>query len=108
MKTYPTTRPARALLFDIDNTLYRDDGYVRRQVAVVVDRLASEFGVAFAALGVPIEVSVARRRELINPAEFLAYDGLLTETITDPATRYRPAAITTDPSATDTKGTSNR
>ncbi len=93
------------MIFDLDNTLYRNDRYVATQLTVLVERLAREIGrsaketqdeidlyreqerrrsgtvpsmaASFVQFGVPFETSAAWRAELFEPERFLARDPAL-------------------------------
>ncbi|TVR68929.1 MAG: HAD family hydrolase [Spirochaetaceae bacterium] len=125
MKTFPASKPVRAVLFDIDNTLYRHKRYVFSQVDLLIHRLAEHrgekpertralvtrtreqiiartgrkpsLGNTFVALGVPITTSVAWRKELIHPEAFLHPDPALQELLCKLAGDYRLGAITNNP-----------
>jgi FMN phosphatase YigB (HAD superfamily) len=101
--------PFRALLCDIDNTLYRDDRYAQWQIDVLVERFGHVRGITASAarelvagkrreiaardgrssslantlreLGVSIEESVRWRRELIVPADHLSEDPPLRDVL---------------------------
>lgn len=115
----------RAVLFDIDNTLYRDDAYAQWQIDVLIRRFAAEHGLdepaavdlveatrrtiarrdgrrpslgnTMAELGVPIATSVAWRSELIDPFRYLAPDVELAAELRRLTTHYRCAALTNNP-----------
>jgi FMN phosphatase YigB (HAD superfamily) len=127
MKTFLDATTFRAVLFDIDNTLYRDTTYVDHQIAVLIERLAlhrgesvdqthrlvqrtreelerrdgrrPSLGNTFVALGIPIKLSVAWRSELIHPEEFLAADDDLRQILESLRTRFELIAITNNPVA---------
>ncbi|MCG8478700.1 MAG: HAD family hydrolase [Spirochaetales bacterium] len=132
MKHFLKSGPHRAMLFDIDNTLYRDDEYVQHQADVLVRRLGEvrsitfadadelvkrtrdevmretgehlSLGNTFARLGIPIQESVAWREELIDPAQFLAPDEELSTLLGTFAGTYRLAALTNNPALTGRRG----
>ncbi len=125
MKTFPAPQPPEALLFDVDNTLYRHNRYVYSQVDALISRLAEHrqeplertralvtrtreqitartgrkpsLGNIFVALGVPISTSVAWRKELMHPEQFLAPDHALQELLDRLSERFRLGAITNNP-----------
>ncbi|MBN2874098.1 MAG: HAD family hydrolase [Spirochaetales bacterium] len=97
----------RAVLFDIDGTLYSNDEYARFQTQVLIDEFArvrglavneaallversraelaaahgtgtTSLGNAMGALGIDTPTSVAWRSRLIDPSRFLAYDASLS------------------------------
>jgi phosphoglycolate phosphatase/putative hydrolase of the HAD superfamily len=96
----------RAILFDIDGTLYTNAAYVRFQQDVLIEELArvrgesvqavtsaldaaraqnpgktGSLGNAMAALGIDITTSVEWRSRLIDPGMFLKPDPLLRQTL---------------------------
>jgi len=96
----------RAILFDIDGTLYTNAAYVRFQQDVLMEELArvsgesvqavtsaldaartqnpgktGSLGNAMAALGIDIATSVEWRNRLIDPGKFLKPDPLLRQTL---------------------------
>ncbi len=115
----------RALIFDLDSTLYTDTAYARFQTEVLVARLATtrgesvaateaalarlraeraasgsgatSLGNLFAALGVPIEESVRWREELIEPADWLKPDARLDAALAALGRDYRLALVTNNP-----------
>lgn len=127
MKNFPPSQTPEALLFDIDNTLYRHSGYVFTQVDLLIRRLAEHrgeslelvrtlvsrtreqitartgrkpsLGNTFVALGIPISTSVAWRTELMRPEDYLQPDPELGELLGVLRTRYRLGAITNNPEA---------
>lgn len=125
MKTFLDGTAFRAVLFDIDNTLYRDARYVDHQIEVLIERLAEHrheaveqtqrlvhrtreelerrdgrrpsLGNTFVALGIPIKLSVAWREELIVPEKFLSADPALRSILELISSRFRLLAITNNP-----------
>jgi len=123
---------ARALLFDIDGTLYTNAAYGAFQEEVLVERLARErdesvaslgarlgrmraerasaglgrtsLGNLFAELGIDISMSVRWRTELIEPAAWLVPDARLAEALGRLASRYTLAAVTNNPKLVGEKG----
>jgi len=128
MKTFLDGTAFRAVLFDIDNTLYRDTRYVEYQIEILIERLAEyrgesleqtrrlvqrtrdelerrdgrrpSLGNTFVALGIPITMSVAWREELIDPAAFLSADPDLREILVQLSRSFRLLAITNNPVST--------
>lgn len=128
MKTFLDGTTFRAVLFDIDNTLYRDTRYVEHQIEVLIERLAEHrgesleqtrrlvqrtrdelerrdgrrpsLGNTFVALGIPITLSVAWREELIQPEAFLSADPELRAVLEQLSERFRLLAITNNPVST--------
>lgn len=116
----------KGLAFDIDKTLYDNDYYAKNQIDLLIERLSHEraqsvaetrravlrwqeeyaaandgarqsLGNTFAALGIPIETSVAWRVELIHPEHFLQADDHLQTAVAELAGRYRLVAVTNNP-----------
>ncbi len=133
MKVFFLPERPRALLFDIDGTLYDDAAYARFQVDVLVAELArvrgrpldevraevervrrelgeregrktTSLGNAMAALGVDLATSVAWRERLIEPAAWLAPDAALDAALAALAARFRLAAVTNNPRLVALKG----
>jgi len=123
----------RALLFDIDGTLYDNAAYARFQVEVLVEEFArvrglpletvreevervrrelgaregretTSLGNAMAALGVDLTTSVAWRERLIEPAAWLGPDPALDEALAALAARFKLAAVTNNPRLVAVKG----
>lgn len=126
MQFYSLPLDIRGLAFDIDKTLYDNERYARDQIERLIERLAHEraesvaetrrailrwqeeyaaanngarqsLGNTFAALGIPIETSVAWREELIHPEHFLSVDEHLVMAISDLSASYRIVAVTNNP-----------
>ncbi|MBM7023427.1 HAD family hydrolase [Treponema sp. Marseille-Q4523] len=103
MKICRLPEKIKTIVFDIDSTLYTNETYVSHQSEVQLRRFAKVRGISerealtifddyrsewskthggqkisesntFAALGIPIETTVAWRNELIEPADFLSRD----------------------------------
>jgi len=127
MKLFHLPPVIEGLIFDIDNTLYRDERYVNGQIVQLIARLARERGESFEVtnsmvetyrteqaaqnggrkpslgntfvhFGVPIEQSVRWREEELNPEEYLSVDLELDALLADLAGRYRIACVTNNPS----------
>jgi len=118
-------RTPRALLFDLDSTLYTLPAYARFQNRVLVERLARErgetleatetllsalrrerrgpgggdgsLGSLFLALGIPVETSIRWREEEIHPGDWLGPDPRLAETLDLLSRRFRLALVTNNP-----------
>lgn len=127
MKRYLNQGPWDALLFDIDNTLYRNDAYVDAQVAAIIGRYAQREGVghdvalsrvdaarhlvehqtgarpslsnALVTLGVSIRESVGWREEEIEPESWLAPDATVQSIIETLARRWTLIALTNNPAS---------
>ncbi|MFW5827979.1 MAG: HAD family hydrolase, partial [Alkalispirochaeta sp.] len=125
MKQHLRTGSFRAILFDIDNTLYRDDEYAQWQIDVLVERFADHRQIELSAaqslieatraaitarngrrpslgntmeeLGVPISVGVEWRRTLVDPYRFLRPDPELATLLQQLTSSYRVAALTNNP-----------
>ena len=133
MKVFFLPERPRALLFDIDGTLYDDAAYARFQVDVLVAELArvrgrpldevraevervrrelgeregrktTSLGNAMAALGVDLATSVAWRERLIEPAAWLEPDAALDAALAALGKRFRLAAVTNNPRLVALKG----
>lgn len=116
----------RGIAFDIDKTLYDNDHYARHQIDLLIERLAQHrgesvaearravlqwqeryaaehdgarqsLGNTFAALGVPIETSVAWREELIHPEHYLHADEHLRTALEQLSAHVRLVAVTNNP-----------
>ena len=125
-KFYSVPQDLRAIIFDIDSTLYTNSAYAFEQVDCQVRRFASERGITndearkmvsdyrkkFARenggkkislsntllqFGVSIEQSVQWRRELIEPADFLGPDKELQETLAALSVRFKLLCVTNNP-----------
>jgi len=126
MKTFNLPGKPKALLFDIDLTLYTNEQWAHEQIAVQISHFASLRGIevhtakqlideertrreeltgkktslgnALTAFGIPISESIRWREELLHPEKFLESDPLLRETLIALAGRYSLAAVTNNPS----------
>ena len=126
MKIYLIPKEASALVFDMDNTLYTHDEYLRFQIESPVRRLAEERGVSFdemkeaidacrkkyaeenngarislgnvfKSFGVGMEETIRMREELYRPEEFLRKDEKLRKTLLRLATRFSLGLYTNNP-----------
>src|SRR5512133_2710511 len=126
MLVHRLPKKPKALIFDIDNTLYTNEAYGEAQTEVQIERLAeftgqsvaetkaalervrAEYALdnggaktslanAFALLGIPIETSVAWRIELLKPEDFLSRDERLERTLQALSRRFRLIALTNNP-----------
>jgi phosphoglycolate phosphatase/putative hydrolase of the HAD superfamily len=125
MKIFRLPTSPRALLFDLDSTLYTHPEYavfqnevlagelarlrgvdaerIREEIRAARERIAREtgkvtsLGNAMAALGVDIPTSVAWRERLIKPGEWLSRDGKLAEALSALASRFALAVVTNNP-----------
>lgn len=125
MKVYRLPVSPKAILFDLDSTLYSSPEYaafqsdvlvrelarvrgveeagIRGEIRAVRDRIAREtgkvtsLGNAMAELGVDIPTSVAWRERLIKPGDWLSRDGMLAEALSALAGRFLLAVVTNNP-----------
>ena len=126
MKIYRLPEKLKTIVFDIDSTLYTNDAYVSHQSEVQLRRFAKVRGISeekartmfddyrsewsktlggkkisegntFAALGIPIETSVAWRNELIEPERFLSRDEKLFEVLQTLKESYALLCVTNNP-----------
>ncbi|SIQ82862.1 putative hydrolase of the HAD superfamily [Alkalispirochaeta americana] len=128
MQYFPGKKTPKALLFDIDNTLYRHAPYVAHQTDVLVARLARQRGqdeagtrqlvektrreiasatgrtpslaTTFVELGVPIAESILWRRELLRPGDFLGPDPVLAGALRELGQRLPLGVVTNNPEET--------
>ncbi|MBN2511011.1 MAG: HAD family hydrolase [Spirochaetales bacterium] len=120
MTIYRCPSWAKALCFDIDNTLYRNEAYSKSQTDLLLDRLGREKGWDrervhremaelkeqtkteqsqgnwFKMLGIPISTSVKWRQELLQPRQFLCPDQRLALTLSR-FSRMALCALTNNP-----------
>lgn len=118
----------RALVFDVDQTLYDNQAYFGSQKTLLLRRLAEElgrpeaevnrlvsmvreahaarhggrapsFGNTFLEFGVSIEESVRWREELFTPEVYLTPDGELAQAITALGARFELAIVTNNPAS---------
>ncbi len=128
MKVFNLPKLVRGLVFDIDNTLYRDPRYVKAQTDLLVARLARErgdtfdrvwdnleqyredeakvrggrrpsLGNSFLHFGIPIEQSVRWREEELDPERYLSEDPELDRLLGDLGRAYRLVCVTNNPSS---------
>lgn len=125
MRVFRLPDAPRALLFDLDSTLYThaeyaafqnevlvgelarrrgvDEERIRAEIRTVRDRVAREtgkvtsLGNAMAALGVDIPTSVAWRERLIKPGDWLTRDDRLAEALSALSARFVLAVVTNNP-----------
>jgi phosphoglycolate phosphatase/putative hydrolase of the HAD superfamily len=110
MRVYRLPSVLRAVIFDIDGTLYQHPGYVQHQIDILVEELArvrgwtleaahravddaraaaaaaqgkqtTSLGNAMAYLGIDMATSVAWRQRLIKPEDFLGTDPVLRQAL---------------------------
>lgn len=126
MKVYKIPNNIRALIFDIDSTLYTNAAYAFEQVDCQVREFAKMRGISadearkivadyrkkFAAenygkkislgntllaFGIPIEQSVEWRKKLLEPADFLNRDQKLIEEMKVLSAKYKLICVTNNP-----------
>lgn len=126
MKVYKIPNDIRALIFDIDSTLYTNAAYAFEQVDCQVREFAKMRGISadearkmvadyrkkFAAendgkkislgntllaFGIPIEQSVEWRKKLLEPADFLNRDQKLIEEMKELSAKYKLICVTNNP-----------
>lgn len=126
MKVYKIPDNIRALIFDIDSTLYTNAAYAFEQVDCQVREFAKMRGISadearkmvadyrkkFAAendgkkislgntllaFGIPIEQSVEWRKKLLEPADFLNRDQKLIEEMKELSAKYKLICVTNNP-----------
>jgi phosphoglycolate phosphatase/putative hydrolase of the HAD superfamily len=125
MKVLALKGEPRALVFDLDNTLYTNPGYAAFQEDVLVTRLGRELGLdaeaaaariaglraeraaaglgktslgrLFDALGVDIATSVRWREECVEPEDWLSRDSRLDRALAALSKRFVLALVTNNP-----------
>ncbi|HSV56109.1 MAG TPA: HAD family hydrolase [Magnetospirillaceae bacterium] len=125
MRIFRLPERPRAFLFDLDSTLYTNPGYAAFQNDVLVRELArsrgadeahvlaeveaararasertgmaTSLGNAMVELGVDIATSVAWRKRLIRPEEWLKADARLERALSQLAERFDLAVVTNNP-----------
>lgn len=125
-KIYKIPENLKAIIFDIDSTLYTNAQYAFEQVDCQVRQFAKERGISadearkmvsdyrkkFAnenngkkvslgntllAFGVPISQSVKWRKELLEPADYLSYDKKLVEEMKILSKKFKLICVTNNP-----------
>lgn len=123
MKTYSLPCSIDGLLFDIDNTLYRNDEYYQLQTDLLVARYAKEkeieegtahelvaaeksrykkanrghatsLGNVMLRLGIPISVNASWRDELFHPEHHLSADRGVVDALAVLVSHFKIAAVT--------------
>jgi phosphoglycolate phosphatase/putative hydrolase of the HAD superfamily len=126
VKVFHIPEKVSALIFDMDNTLYTHDEYVRFQLESPVRRLAENRGVSFEEMreaveacrkkyakenngaqlslgsvfksfGISIEETIRWREELYHPERFLCEDGELRKALACLAARFSLGLYTNNP-----------
>ena len=126
MKIYRIPEKLRGIIFDIDKTLYRHEGYFLHQEEVIISSFATHKNISqekaseminryrqsYAEIhegrkpslgntclhfGVSISRNVDWRKNGIRPADFLEQDSRLKETLTQLSGRWKIAAVTNNP-----------
>lgn len=127
MKVYQLPENIRGFIFDMDNTLYTNDAYARHQEEALVERLAETLGLDTKKMqmsvdgwrhtyadahggrrpslgntflhgfGIPIETSIAWRRESLRPGDYLKKDEKLVATLKTISSHTKMAVVTNNP-----------
>lgn len=126
MDIYKIPEDLQAIIFDIDSTLYTNPAYAFEQVDCQVREYARMMGITAAearqkvadyrkkfaqenngskislgnimvAFGMPISQSIAWRRELLEPANFLSRDDKLISTLEQLQSKYKLICVTNNP-----------
>lgn len=126
MKLYNIPKNPKAIIFDIDSTLYTNEDYAYEQVDVQVRHFASLRGISneaarkmvmdyriewgknnggkkislsntLLAFGIPISESVLWRKNLLEPKNFLQADKVLIEELEKLSLRFKMIAVTNNP-----------
>ena len=126
MTIYKIPENLKAIIFDIDSTLYTNDAYAFEQVDVQIRRFAKQrkiaedaartmindfrkkwsaahggkkisLGNAFTYFGVSIEESIEMRRTLLFPDRFLKKDERLIQTLAELKKNYALICVTNNP-----------
>ena len=126
MQTFSLPSHPTALIFDIDSTLYTCPEYAHEQIDSQVRHFAEirgmtadaaraliadyrkkyaarhggkriSLGNLLTAFGISIEESIAWRKQLFNPADYLHRDERLLATLTELSARFQLACVTNNP-----------
>lgn len=126
MKFYKIPQNLKALIFDIDSTLYTNQAYAFEQVDCQVRQFAKErkisdddarkmvadyrkkfaqehdgskvsLGNTLLSFGVPIEQSVQWRKDLLEPSDFLSFDQKLFDALQKLEKRFELICVTNNP-----------
>jgi phosphoglycolate phosphatase/putative hydrolase of the HAD superfamily len=126
VKIFLIPEKVSALIFDMDNTLYTHDGYIRYQIESLIKKLAEKQGAdfdetkgaiearrrkhaeenkgaaislgnIFKSFGVSMEETIRWREELFRPELFLRRDGKLREALLRLAARFSLGLYTNNP-----------
>jgi FMN phosphatase YigB (HAD superfamily) len=128
MQIYSLPTRVRAIVFDIDSTLYTNIEYVDAQIELQVRKAAEHWSIPFeegktrvqawrdqyamhndgkhqslgntlAGLGIPISTSVRWRVETFRPADYLVRDDLLRAALEALSQSFRLIAVTNNPAS---------
>ncbi len=128
MKMYHLPKRIEGFIFDIDNTLYRNEAYgksleqglylrlaqalnkTQEETAEAVQAYMTEYaqnhggkkptmGNTFLAFGISLETNTAWREELLNPEEFLSQDERLRSALLSLSADCSLAAVTNSPTS---------
>ena len=123
MKIYYISPKTKAILFDIDSTLYTNPFYAHEQIDVQIRYFAKQKGWTYedakrkidlcrqeyaqkhngaktslgnilSTFGISIQESIRYREMLINPKDYLEYDDKLVKTMDELSKNYKIAAVT--------------
>jgi FMN phosphatase YigB (HAD superfamily) len=125
MRIVASSPVPRALIFDLDKTLYSQDDYASFQEAALIERLGRELGIGtqgavarldalmakraaagsgktslgnlFQDLGFDIATSVKWREEAYDPRDWLTADPALDKALAELCCRFRLALVTNNP-----------
>lgn len=126
MRIYHLPKILKALIFDIDSTLYTNKGYAFQQNDIQIQHYAGLEGIshqealekiegakktwavqnggktpslgnAFVQLGYPLEESIRWREELLEPVRFLCRDEQLIAALESLGQKFRLACVTNNP-----------
>ncbi len=126
MTIYHIPETPKALIFDIDSTLYTNDEFAQGQIDMQIDYFAKlknldkisaknmvdsyrnewsklnngkkrSLGNTFVDLGVPIEQSIQMRKDLVQPEKYLFIDNKLVEILSELSKKFSLICVTNNP-----------